>query len=95
MRAIFVLFFAWHVFAADLNSPDRTLDCDVLIVGGSTGALAAALSAADEVPGGRLVCLTEPTDWLGGQLTTSAVSAPDFGPYNFRAQFQTARFQVR
>ena len=25
------------------------------------------------------MCLTDPTDWLGGQLTASAVSAIDFG----------------
>ncbi len=25
------------------------------------------------------ICLTEPTDWLGGQLTSSGVSAIDFG----------------
>lgn len=47
---------------------------DVVIVGGTTAAFAAALSAADE---GARVALLEPTDWVGGQLTASAVPAVD------------------
>lgn len=43
---------------------------DVLIVGGGMGGVAAALTAARL---GRRVVLTEPTDWLGGQLTAQAV----------------------
>ena len=39
------------------------------------------------------MCLTDPTDWLGGQFTTSAVSAPDFGPTNRYAQFQSSRLE--
>ena len=39
---------------------------DVLVVGGGLGGVAAALTAARL---GRRVVLTEPTDWLGGQLT--------------------------
>jgi hypothetical protein len=48
--------------------------CDVLVVGGGTGGVAAALAAARA---GRRVCLTEETDWIGGQLTTQGVSALD------------------
>jgi hypothetical protein len=47
---------------------------DVVIVGGSTAALAAAFSAADE---GATVALLEPTDWIGGQISSSAVPAID------------------
>ncbi|MEM6312693.1 MAG: FAD-dependent oxidoreductase, partial [Planctomycetota bacterium] len=43
---------------------------DVLIVGGGTGGVAAALAACDL---GARVVLTEPTPWLGGQLTSQAV----------------------
>ena len=48
--------------------------CDVLVVGGGTGGVAAALAAARR---GKRVCLTEETDWLGGQLTAQGVSALD------------------
>ena len=61
------------------------VDCDILVVGGSTAALATALSAADD-NSSSTVCLTEPTDWLGGQLTSSLISAIDFGHSNRRAE---------
>lgn len=48
--------------------------CDVLVVGGGTGGVAAALAAARR---GRRVCLVEETDWIGGQLTAQGVSALD------------------
>ncbi len=49
-------------------------DFDVVIAGGTTAALAAAASAVDS---GARVCLLEPTDWPGGQLTASGVPAVD------------------
>jgi hypothetical protein len=48
--------------------------CDVLVVGGGTGGVAAALAAARR---GRSVHLIEETDWIGGQLTAQGVSALD------------------
>jgi flavin-dependent dehydrogenase len=53
------------------------LTCDVLIVGGGCGGVAAALAASDL---GRQVVLTEPGTWLGGQLTSQAVP-PDEHPW--------------
>src|SRR5689334_15320947 len=47
---------------------------DVVIAGGSTAAFAAAVAAAEA---GARTCLIEPTDWVGGQLTASAVPAVD------------------
>lgn len=47
---------------------------DVVIAGGSTAAFAAALSAAEA---GARTALIEPTDWVGGQLTSSGVPAID------------------
>jgi FAD-dependent oxidoreductase family protein len=52
----------------------RELRCDVLVVGGGTGGIAAALAAARA---GRRVCLLEETDWIGGQLSAQGVSALD------------------
>ncbi len=53
------------------------LETDVAIIGGGLGGVAAALAA---LSGGARVVLTEPTDWLGGQLTSQGVSAPDEHP---------------
>ena len=69
----------------------RTEHCDVIVAGGSTAALAAALGAARD--NAQLqVCLTEPTDWLGGQLTSAGVPAVDFGRSNRNAEFQPSDF---
>ena len=60
-----------------INSSIRTIDdCQLLIVGGTTSALGAALSASKIL--NTRVCLLEPTDWAGGQLTAELLSAPDF-----------------
>ncbi len=55
----------------------RDLDCDVAVIGGSTGGCAAALAAARN---GLRVILTEETPWIGGQLTSQAVP-PDEHPW--------------
>ncbi|HLJ57859.1 MAG TPA: FAD-dependent oxidoreductase, partial [Chthonomonadaceae bacterium] len=55
-----------------------TIDCDVLVAGASAGGTAAALAAAES---GLTVCLTEETDWLGGQLTVQGVCTPDENRY--------------
>jgi FAD dependent oxidoreductase len=52
----------------------RIVECDILVVGGGTGGIAAALAAARR---GRNVHLIEETDWIGGQLTAQGVSALD------------------
>jgi len=54
---------------------ETEIHCDVLVIGGSTSALFAALHAARE---GARTCLVEPTDWAGGQLTAGGVPAVDF-----------------
>ncbi len=48
----------------------RERRADILIIGGSLGGVAAALSAARM---GRSVILTEETDWIGGQATTQGI----------------------
>lgn len=52
-------------------------ETEILIVGGGLGGIAAALSACRL---GRKVIVTEPTDWIGGQLTAQAVP-PDEHPW--------------
>jgi hypothetical protein len=54
-------------------------DCQLVIVGGSTAALGAVLSASKLLE--NRVCLLEPTDWAGGQMTSELLSAPDFAGY--------------
>jgi len=48
----------------------RELRCDVAVIGGGVGGVAAALAA---LRNGQRVVLTEETDWVGGQLTSQAV----------------------
>ncbi|HEV3167456.1 MAG TPA: FAD-dependent oxidoreductase [Isosphaeraceae bacterium] len=63
---------------ASAESPKpRELTADVAIIGGGLGGCAGALAA---LRGGKTVILTEPTDWVGGQLTQQAVP-PDEHPW--------------
>lgn len=55
----------------------KEIAADVVIAGGGLGGCAAALAA---LRNGRTVVLTEPTDWIGGQLTQQAVP-PDEHPW--------------
>lgn len=68
---------------------------DILIVGGGTGGVAAALSAAAR---GKRVVLTEETDWIGGQLTSQGVP-PDEHPwiesFGCTARYRLFRQRVR
>jgi len=52
--------------------------CDVLVIGGGTGGVAAAEAAMRQ---GYSVILTEPTSALGGQFTSQLVSTPDENSY--------------
>ena len=54
--------------------PDRTVSCDVLVVGGG---LAGTATAYEALLGGKTVCLTELTDWVGGQISSQGTSALD------------------
>jgi FAD dependent oxidoreductase len=48
--------------------------CDILIVGGGLAGTAAAYEA---LYAGRTVCMTELTDWVGGQISSQGTSAMD------------------
>lgn len=56
------------------GEPAEKHSCEILIVGGGLGGLAAAIAATDA---GRNVLLVEETTWLGGQATSQGVSALD------------------
>ena len=51
-----------------------TVDCPVLVVGAGTGGMAAATASARL---GIKTCVTEETDWAGGQLTAQGLNASD------------------
>jgi hypothetical protein len=53
---------------------DREIQCDILIAGGG---LAGAGAAYEGLLAGRTVCITEITDWLGGQISAQGTSALD------------------
>ena len=58
------------LLAAPYAFAPRELRCDVAVIGGGFGGVAAALAA---LRSGRRVVLTEATDWIGGQVTAQAV----------------------
>ena len=73
----------------------REVAADLVIVGGGLGGCAAALAALEN---NLSVILTEPTDWIGGQLTAQAVP-PDEHPwieqFGRNARYQKLRQGIR
>ncbi|QEG38832.1 FAD-dependent oxidoreductase [Roseimaritima ulvae] len=59
-----------QLVAATADRPADEIAVDVVIIGGGLGGCAAALAATRM---GKRVLLTEPTDWLGGQLSQQGV----------------------
>lgn len=57
------------------QQPHRSVSCDIVIAGGSTASLAAAITAAEAAPD-LSVCFTEITDWPGGQMTAGGWQIP-------------------
>ncbi|MBC8143517.1 MAG: FAD-dependent oxidoreductase, partial [Armatimonadetes bacterium] len=67
-----------RVVQGDALPSDASPTCDVLILGGGTGAIAAANAVARQ---SLSVIIVEPTDTLGGQFTAQLVAAPDENSY--------------
>lgn len=59
------------------RTPDKEETCDVLVVGGG---LAGAAAAYEALYAGRTACVTEITDWVGGQISAQGTSALDERP---------------
>ena len=55
-------------------TPDETVECELLIVGGG---LSGTATAYESLRAGRTVCMTELTDWVGGQISSQGTSALD------------------
>ena len=62
------------VLSAPLRKPNSLVGCEILVVGGG---LAGVATAYEGLLAGRTVCLTEITDWLGGQISSQGTSALD------------------
>jgi hypothetical protein len=73
----------------------RQIAADVVIVGGGLGGCAAALAA---LRSNRTVVMTEPTDWIGGQLTAQAVPPDEHGwieRFGCNASYRALRQGIR
>jgi len=58
----------------DETDIDETIECELLIVGGG---LSGTSTAYESLLAGRDVCMTELTDWVGGQISSQGTSALD------------------
>ena len=69
--------FVWNLGRSALASTptiDRTEECELLVVGGGLAGVAASYEA---LLSGKTVCMTEITDWVGGQISAQGTSALD------------------
>jgi hypothetical protein len=60
--------------ARSAPSIDSTVECELLVVGGGLSGVAASYEA---LLAGKTVCMTEITDWVGGQISAQGTSALD------------------
>ena len=74
----------YPVTATPPRTPDKTVNCELLVVGGGLSGVA---TAYESLLAGRTVCLTEITDWLGGQISSQGTSALDERPTQRAKQF--------
>ena len=74
----------YSVIATPPRTPDKTVNCEILVVGGGLSGVA---TAYEGLLAGRTVCLTEITDWLGGQISSQGTSALDERPTQRAKQF--------
>lgn len=65
-------------------TPDREVACDILVAGAG---LAGVATAYESLHAGKTVCLTDITDWLGGQISSQGTAALDERPTQRRRLF--------
>jgi glycine/D-amino acid oxidase-like deaminating enzyme len=56
------------------RTPDQVVECELLIVGSG---LAGTAAAYESLLMGHTVCMTELTDWVGGQISSQGTTALD------------------
>jgi len=69
--------FLWESAIAPTHGqtePENQVECELLVVGGG---LAGAAASYEALLLGKTVCLTEITDWVGGQISSQGTSALD------------------
>ena len=64
------------IFPASARTSEELISCDMLIVGAG---LSGSAAAYEGLLAGKTVCLTELTDWVGGQISSQGNSAFDEG----------------
>lgn len=72
------------------QSEQDIVHCDILVVGGG---LAGAAAAYQGLLRGKTVCLTEITDWVGGQISSQGTSALDERPTQRKLNFFPKGYQ--
>ena len=77
-----------------ITHAQRTIQADVLVVGGGTGGTAAGIQSARL---GARTLIAEPTPWLGGMISAAGVSAIDGNhrlPSGLWSEFRSRIYQV-
>jgi hypothetical protein len=77
LSLIFLTSLASTALTATPKTPEKQETCEILVAGGG---LAGAATAYEGLLAGRTVCLTEITDWVGGQISAQGTSALDERP---------------
>ena len=71
------IFMATLSMATPPRQVDETVECEILVVGAG---LAGAATAYEALLMGKTVCMTDITDWVGGQISSQGTSALDERP---------------
>lgn len=73
-QSLWLLLITLGSLASPAPEIEETVECEILVVGGGLAGVAASYEA---LLAGKTVCLTEITDWVGGQISSQGTSALD------------------